>query len=100
MRKNGRQVGQLNAALCEALEERRLLVAFQLFVDGNPVPAPTTINFGTVSLNAAAPQHSIGYKYLGNASVQIHTRLELGDADTAFQLSGDSGFKTINKNET
>lgn len=84
---------------CEALEERRLFVAFQLLVDDRVVSGPTTVDFGTVEQNKPGTTHKLSFKYIGNTTVDVQG--SLSNADNAFQIaSGDTGFKTLSNGES
>src|SRR5687767_2901965 len=92
--------GPLFTALVETLESRRLLAAFQLFVDGNVVPAPTTVNYGTLALNAGQPSHTFTFKNLDNATYSVDAQLQLGESGQDFFRTGDSGAKDLAKNQS
>ncbi|MBC8106167.1 MAG: choice-of-anchor D domain-containing protein [Anaerolineae bacterium] len=86
-------------AACEALEERRLFVAFQLFVDGVAVPGPKTVDYGTVTLNSTGPTHTIAYKYLGTSTVDVSANL-LNGQNAYQQTAGDENNKVLSQNQT
>ena len=98
MRKNRKQ-NHAMFVVCEALEQRQLLTAFQLLVDGKAVAGETTVNYGTVAQGASNVTHNMSFKYLGDQSVSI--RADVGSAIEVFeQSSGDTGTKTLTKNQS